>query len=101
VAHSREAAREPKLPKMADPSPPSPERSAGESLRAAIQQTLEAAGRSARSGPAQTRERAGELLDEVVRRGRGELARRLERLEGRLAELEEALRRQSGSGPED
>jgi hypothetical protein len=41
-----------------------------ESLRAAIEQTFERAAEAARSGPTVTRERAGDLLDEVVRRGR-------------------------------
>jgi hypothetical protein len=110
---------------MADPSAPKPERSAGESLRTAIQQTLEAAARSARSGPSQTRMAAGELLDEVVRRGREtrdeltrrghgardelgrrgleareELARRLELVEARLRKLEARLR-ESQSEPEN
>jgi polyhydroxyalkanoate synthesis regulator phasin len=122
---------------MSEPSRPKPDRGVAESLRAAIQQTLEAAGRSARSGPALTRERAGELLDEVARRGRGardelgrrgqatreeltrrgqdargelsrrgqdareEVARRFELLEKRLAAIEDALRRESQSKPED
>jgi polyhydroxyalkanoate synthesis regulator phasin len=83
-----------------------------DSLRAAIERTLDAT-----AGPAATtRERATELVDELVRRGRetrdelarrgqeagaelarrgqgatGELARRLEQLERRLAEVERSL----------
>ena len=63
---------------MSDGSESPPRRDAdrvGESLRAAIERTLDATATSASS----TRERAGELVDEVVKLGRGardELARR-------------------------
>ena len=96
-----------------------PDRGVAEALRAAIERTLEVAGRPARAGSAALpRERATQLLDEVARRGvaardqlskRGqgaerrdrpspagrpeELANRIESLERRLAELEEALRK--------
>jgi polyhydroxyalkanoate synthesis regulator phasin len=112
------------------PSPPGgPEDAAGEpedraaaeggvaeALRAAIERTMDATVGSA----ATTRERATELVDEVVRRGRvtrdelarrgqeagaelarrgqdatGEVAKRLEQFERRLAELERTL------GPEE
>jgi polyhydroxyalkanoate synthesis regulator phasin len=93
------------------------ERNVGDALRDAIERTLSATAGSASA----TRERAGELVDEVARRGRGardelarrgqltgaelarrgqdagaELARRLEALERRLAEVEESLRREAG-----
>ena len=99
---------------MSEPAAPQPERRA-DALRTAIERTFELAGRPARTGRAAAgRERAAELLDEVVRRGRGargevarrsrpareELARRLEVLERRLATLEDSLR-QSRSEPED
>jgi polyhydroxyalkanoate synthesis regulator phasin len=72
-----------------------------ESVRAAVERTMRATAGSA----ATTRERAGELVDEVVRRGQeagaglarrgqeatGEMGRRLEALERRLAELEGRL----------
>ena len=76
------------------PKPPGSD-SAGpsEALRKAIERTFEATVDSAVG----TRERAGELLDEVVRRGRGE-ARRLERELGsineRLEQLESTIRRE-------
>jgi polyhydroxyalkanoate synthesis regulator phasin len=98
------------------------ERNVGDALRDAIERTLSATAGSASA----TRDRAGELVDEVVRRGRGardelarrgqltgaelarrgqdagaELARRLEALERRLAELEEGLRREAGETPVD
>lgn len=99
------------------PATPDPADDAGESgvadaLRAAVERTMRATAGSAAEG----RERAGELVDEVVRRGQeardelarrgqeagaelarrgqeatGEVGRRLERLERRLAELEENL----------
>lgn len=97
------------------------ERNVGDALREAIERTLSATAGSATA----TRERAGELVDEVVRRGRGasqelarrgqltgaelarrgqdagaELARRLEALERRLAEVEDSLRRDAGEAPE-
>jgi polyhydroxyalkanoate synthesis regulator phasin len=84
-----------------------------DALRAAVERTLNATAGSA----AQTRDRAGELLDEVTRRGReargrlarrgqdasaeisrrgqearDELGRRLEAMERRLASIEDALR---------
>ena len=83
-----------------------------DSLRTAVERTMKATAGSA----ATTAERAGELVDDVVRRGRdargelarrgqeagaglarrgqeatGEVGRRLELLEGRLAELEDRL----------
>jgi polyhydroxyalkanoate synthesis regulator phasin len=88
-----------------------------ESVRAAVERTMRATAGSA----ATTRERAGELVDEVVRRGRdardelarrgqeagaglarrgqeatGEVSRRLELLERRLAELEGRLGAENG-----
>jgi hypothetical protein len=64
-----------------------------EALRQAIEKTFEATVDSAVG----TRERAGALLDQVVRRGRGE-ARRLERELGsineRLEQLESTIRRE-------
>jgi polyhydroxyalkanoate synthesis regulator phasin len=90
-----------------------------EKLRSAIEHTMRATAGSAAS----SRERAAELVDEVVRRGReargelarrgqeagvglarrgqeatGEVSRRIETLEERLAELEERL--QADSTPE-
>jgi polyhydroxyalkanoate synthesis regulator phasin len=92
------------------------DRGVGDALRDAIERTLQATAGSA----AVTRERAGELVDELARRGReargeltrrgqvagaelarrgqdagAELARRLEALEQRLAEVEEGLRREA------
>jgi polyhydroxyalkanoate synthesis regulator phasin len=76
----------PKLP-GADTGSPS------EALRKAIARTFEATVDSA----AGTRERAGELVDQVVRRGRGE-ARRLERdlgsINTQLEQLEATIRRE-------
>jgi polyhydroxyalkanoate synthesis regulator phasin len=93
---------------------PEPEAEGGvaESLRAAVERTMRATAGSAAS----TRERAAELVDDVVRRGReardelarrgqeagvglarrgqeatGEVSRRVETLERRLAELERRL----------
>jgi polyhydroxyalkanoate synthesis regulator phasin len=88
-----------------------------ESVRAAVERTMRATAGSA----ATTRERAGELVDDVVRRGRdardeltrrgqeagaelarrgqeatGEVGRRLELLERRLAELESRLGTENG-----
>lgn len=85
-----------------------------EALRAAIERTLAATAPAA----AQTRERAGDLVDELARRGQeareeiarrgqeagaeiakrgqgaqAELARQLEALERRMASIEELLRR--------
>jgi polyhydroxyalkanoate synthesis regulator phasin len=99
----------------------SADRGVGDALREAIDRTLQATAGSA----AGTRERAGELVDEVARRGRdardeltrrgqvagaelarrgqdagAELARRLEHLERRLAEVEEDLRRAGEEGTE-
>jgi len=98
------------------------ERNVGEALRDAIERTLSATAGSASA----TRDRAGELVDEVVRRGRGardelarrgqltgaelakrgqdagaELGRRLEALERRLAEVEDSLRREADDLPGD
>jgi polyhydroxyalkanoate synthesis regulator phasin len=92
------------------------ERGVAESLRSAIERTMRATAGSAAS----SRERAAELLDEVVRRGQeartgltrrgqeagvelarrgqeatGEVGRRLELLEQRLAELEARLETES------
>jgi polyhydroxyalkanoate synthesis regulator phasin len=92
--------------------PDGEERGVAESLRSAIERTMRATAGSAAS----SRERAAELLDEVVRRGQeagtelarrgqeagvelarrgqeatGEVGRRLESLEQRLAELEARL----------
>jgi polyhydroxyalkanoate synthesis regulator phasin len=105
-------------PGPTDPSAPraTPDPGVAESVRAAVERTMRATAGSA----AGTRERAGELVDEVVRRGReardelarrgqeagaelarrgqdatGEVGRRLELLEQRLVELESRL------GPED
>jgi polyhydroxyalkanoate synthesis regulator phasin len=97
------------------------ERNVGDALRDAIERTLSATAGSASA----TRERAGELVDEVVRRGRGardelarrgqltgaelakrgqdagaELGRRLEALERRLAEVEDSLRREARDVPD-
>ena len=94
------------------------DRGVGDALRNAVERTLEATAGSA----AVTRERAGELVDELARRGReargeltrrgqvagaelarrgqdagAELARRLEALEQRLGEVEEGLRREAGA----
>ena len=89
-----------------------------ESVRAAVERTMRATAGSA----ATTRERAGELVDDVVRRGRdardelarrgqeagaelarrgqeatGEMGRRLELLETRLADLERRLAAEPGA----
>jgi polyhydroxyalkanoate synthesis regulator phasin len=61
------------------------ERGVGDALRAAIERTLQAT-----AGPAATtRERAGELLDEVVRRGRGARDEIARQVESRLARGED------------
>ncbi len=95
-----------------DPEDPPPQSGVAESVRAAVERTMRATAGSAAS----TRERAGELVDDVVRRSRdareeltrrgqeaglelarrgqeatGEVGRRLELLERRLAELEDRL----------
>jgi polyhydroxyalkanoate synthesis regulator phasin len=100
---------------MADP----PNRGVAEALREAIERTLSVAGRPARTGSAAlTGERATELLDELVRRGReardelarrarrglgarDELANRIEALERRLSALEDALRTKPKPKAED
>ena len=89
-----------------------PETGVADSVRAAVERTMRATAGSA----ATTRDRAGELVDDVVRRGReardelarrgqeagaelarrgqeatGEVGRRLELLERRLAEIETRL----------
>ncbi len=94
------------------PDPGRSESGVADSVRAAVERTMRATAGSA----ATTRDRAGEMVDEVVRRGRdagsglarrgqeagaevvrrgleatGEVGRRLELLEQRLAELEERL----------
>jgi polyhydroxyalkanoate synthesis regulator phasin len=101
-------------PQPSDPGPGEPPQEGGvaDSVRTAVERTMRATAGSA----AGTRERAGELVDEVVRRGRdardelarrgqeagaglarrgqeatGEVGRRLETLERRLAELEGRL----------
>lgn len=101
------------------PGPPAPEPEGGvaEALRTAVERTMRATAGSAAS----TRERAAELVDDVVRRGRGardelarrgqeagvelarrgqeatgEVGRRVEMLERRLAELERRLDASSG-----
>jgi hypothetical protein len=75
------------------PLPGSDSAGPSEALRQAIEKTFEATVDSAVG----TRERAGALLDQVVRRGRGE-ARRLERELGsineRLEQLESTIRRE-------
>lgn len=97
-----------KLWPMPEPAHRRDDRGVGDALRQAIERTLQATAPAA----AQTRERAGELLDEVARRGRearsgitrrgqdagAEVARRVETLERRLAVLEDALRGREGSG---
>jgi len=92
--------------------PEPPDGSVAEALRAAVERTM----RSTAGSAASTRERATELVDEVVRRGRdardvlarrgqeagaglarrgqeatGEVSKRIEALETRLAELERTL----------
>lgn len=89
-----------------------------DAVRTAVERTMRATAGSA----ATTRDRAGELVDDVVRRGReardelarrgqeagaelarrgqeatGEVGRRLERLEHRLAELEQRLGAEDGT----
>lgn len=106
-------------PSSPEPDEPTPESGVAEAVRAAVERTMRATAGSAAS----TRERAGELVDDVVTRGReardevarrgqeagaelarrgqeatGEVGRRLELLEGRLGELE---RRFGGVGEED
>ena len=75
------------------PLPGSDSAGPSEALRQAIEKTFEATVDSAVG----TRERGGALLDQVVRRGRGE-ARRLERELGsineRLEQLESTIRRE-------
>ena len=64
-----------------------------EALRSAIERTFEATVDSAVG----TRQRAGELLDQVVRRGRGEvqrLERELSSINRRLERLESSIRRE-------
>jgi polyhydroxyalkanoate synthesis regulator phasin len=103
-----------------DSRPDGEERGVAESLRSAIERTMRATAGSAAS----SRERAAELLDEVVRRGQeagselarrgqeagvelarrgqeatGEVGRRLESLEQRLAELESRLEAESSRQP--
>jgi polyhydroxyalkanoate synthesis regulator phasin len=88
-----------------------------DALRTAIERTLAATAPAA----AQTRERAGELVDEIARRGQdareeiarrgqelsrrgqdaqAELSRQLEALERRLASIEELLRRDDAEDDE-
>lgn len=109
----RAVAIDPKLREMDGSRRQEDDRSVTDALREAIERTLQATAPAA----SQTRERAGELLDEVARlgqeareelarRGQGardeltrrgqeagaELSRRLEALEGRLASIEELVR---------
>jgi hypothetical protein len=95
------------------------ERGVGDAVREAVDRTLRATAGSA----AVTRDRAGELLDEVTRRSReareeltrrgqeagaelarrgqeagAELSKRLEALERRLGSVEDALRREAREG---
>ncbi len=112
---------------MSEPDRRSAEGGLTDALRAAVERTLGAAGRSARAGSAALdAERRAELLDELARRGRDardelsrrgqeagaelsrrgqeardEVARRLELLERRLASVEELLRSQAKAKPED
>ena len=103
-------------PTRADSQAPA-EGGVGDAVRTAVERTMRATAGSA----ANTRERAGELVDDVVRRGReardelarrgqeagaelarrgqeatGEMGRRLEQLEHRLAELEQRLGAEDG-----
>ena len=108
-----------------DPNEKATEGGLADALRTAVERTMQATAGSA----AETRERASELVDEVVRRGRGardeiarrgqeagvelarrgqeatgEVGRRLELLEKRLAELERTLedeRRAAGGRPRE
>ena len=59
---------------------PGSDKAPSEALRAAIERTFEATA----GGAAEARNRAGELLDEVVRRGR--------EAKGRIEKLESAVR---------
>ena len=92
--------------------PKADEGGVAEALRAAIERTLAATAPAA----AQTRERAGDLVDEIARRGQeardeiarrgqgaqAELSRQLETLEQRLASIEELIRgRDRTDQPED
>jgi polyhydroxyalkanoate synthesis regulator phasin len=84
---------------------------AGDSVRAAVERTMRATAGSA----ATTRDRAADLVDEVVRRGRdagaglarrgqeatGEVGKRLEALERRLGELESNLASERAARAED
>jgi polyhydroxyalkanoate synthesis regulator phasin len=111
------------LPEVSDspstaPGQPEPEGGVAEALRAAVERTMRATAGSAAS----SRERAAELVDDVVRRGRearselarrgqeagielarrgqeatGEVGRRVEMLERRLAELERRLEDDAGA----
>jgi len=95
---------------MSEGQPKPEEGGVTEALRAAIERTLQATAPAA----AQTRERAGEMVDELARRGQeagaelakrgqeltrrgqgaqAELARQLEALEQRMASIEELLRK--------
>lgn len=103
----------------ADEHRPDPDRGVADALREAVERTMQATGPAA----AQTRERAGELLDEVARLGQearrelarrsqdareglarrgleagAEVGRRLEVLERRLATLEDLVRRRAEGG---
>jgi polyhydroxyalkanoate synthesis regulator phasin len=100
--------------------PGSSDSSVAEALRTAVERTMRATAGSAQT----TRDRAGDLVDEVVRRGRdardelarrgqeagvelarrgqeatGEIGRRVETLERRLAELEGRLIPADGAPP--
>lgn len=105
-----------------NPDPDAPETGVADSVRAAVERTMRATSGSAAS----TRERAGELVDDVVRRGRdarselarrgqeagaelarrgqeatGEVGRQIELLERRLSELEDRLAGEARAAPED
>lgn len=91
---------------MSEDTPKDDEGGVAEALRTAIERTLSATAPAA----AQTRERAGELVDEIARRGQeardeiarrgqgaqAELSRQLESLEKRLSSIEELLRGSRG-----
>ena len=97
---------------MTPGKPQAPDSGLPDALRAAVERTLDWAGRPARASSAALRpERRAELLDEVVRRGReardelarrggqarDELGRRIEALERQLASIEDLLREQGQS----
>jgi hypothetical protein len=119
-------ARRFKLSALAAGDPSSSPSGLPDALRAAVERTLDVAGRSARaSSTAVAGERGAELLDELARRrreardslarrggeargeisrrgvgARDEIARRLDSLEQRLASIEELLRRRGNARPQ-